>query len=43
MFDVSKPRVAKLTGGDFEVASFGPKYVRRGTLHRGRPAREDNK
>ena len=38
MFDVSKPRVTRLTGGSFEVASFSPKYVQRGTLRRERPA-----
>ena len=38
MFDVSKPRVTRLTGGNFEVASFSPKYVQRGTLRRQRPA-----
>jgi hypothetical protein len=42
MFDVSKPRVTKLTGGDFEVASFSPKYVQRGTLRRERPARRND-
>lgn len=40
MFDVSKPRVTKLTGGNFEVASFGPRYVQRGTLRREPPARK---
>lgn len=34
MFDMRTPRVTKLTGGAFEVASFGPKYVQRGTLRR---------
>ena len=43
MFDVSKPRLTKLTGGNFEVASFGPKYVQRGTLRRERPAPKNNK
>lgn len=37
MYDVTKPRVTKLTGGSFEVSSFGPKYVQRGTLRRERP------
>lgn len=37
MYDVTKPRVTKLTGGNFEVASFSPKYVQRGTLRRERP------
>ena len=41
MFDVSKPRVTRLTGGNFEVASFGPKYVQRGTLRREPPARKN--
>jgi hypothetical protein len=41
MFDVSKPRVTRLTGGNFEVASFSPKYVQRGTLIREPPARKD--
>lgn len=43
MFDASKPRVTKLTGGNFEVASFGPKYVQRGTLRRERPAHKRGK
>jgi hypothetical protein len=43
MFDVSKPRVTKLTGGNFEVASFGPRYVQRGTLRRQPPARKGDK
>jgi hypothetical protein len=42
MFNVSKPRLTKLTGGNFEVASFGPKYVQRGTLRRERPAPKKN-
>ncbi|HEX7316976.1 MAG TPA: hypothetical protein VF297_23945 [Pyrinomonadaceae bacterium] len=42
MFDVSKPRVTKLTGGNFEVASFSPKYVQRGTLRREPPARKND-
>lgn len=37
MYDVTKPRVTKLTGGNFEVSSFSPKYVQRGTLRRERP------
>jgi hypothetical protein len=37
MFDVRSPRVTKLTGGSFEVASFSPKYVQRGTLRREPP------
>jgi hypothetical protein len=36
MFDVKNPRVTKLTGGSFEVASFSPKYVQRGILRRDR-------
>jgi hypothetical protein len=40
MFDVSKPRVTRLTGGNFEVSSFSPKYVQRGTLRREPPARK---
>jgi hypothetical protein len=40
MFDVRSPRLTRLTGGDFEVASFGPKYVQRGVLRRERPARK---
>lgn len=43
MFDASRPRVTRLTGGNFEVASFGPKYVQRGTLRREPPARKDKK
>lgn len=43
MFDVSKPRLTRLTGGNFEVASFAPKYVQRGTLRRERPPRKDVK
>lgn len=43
MFDASKPRLTKLTGGNFEVASFSPKYVQRGTLRREPPARKDGK
>ena len=43
MFDISKPRVTKLTGGNFEVASFSPKYVQRGTLSREPPARKNAK
>lgn len=43
MFDISKPRVTRLTGGNFEVASFGPKYVQRGTLRREPPARKSKK
>jgi hypothetical protein len=43
MYDVTKPRVTKLTGGSFEVASFSPKYVQRGTLRREPPAREERK
>ena len=43
MYDVTKPRVTKLTGGSFEVASFSPKYVQRGTLRREPPARRDKK
>lgn len=39
MFDAASPRRTKLTGGSFEVASFSPKYVQRGTLRRERPAR----
>jgi hypothetical protein len=39
MFDAASPRRTKLTGGKFEVASFGPKYVQRGTLRRERAAR----
>lgn len=42
MFDVSKPRVTRLTGGSFEVASFGPKYVQRGTLRREPPPRKND-
>jgi hypothetical protein len=40
MFDVRSPRLTKLTGGDFEVASFSPKYVQRGVLRCERPARK---
>ena len=36
MFDVRSPRLTKLTGGSFEVASFSPKYVQRGVLRRAR-------
>ena len=43
MFDASKPRVTRLTGGNFEVSSFAPRYVQRGTLRRERPARKDDK
>jgi hypothetical protein len=42
MFDVSKPRVTRRTGGNFEVASFSPRYVQRGTLRREPPARKDD-
>lgn len=42
MFDVSKPRVTKLAGGNFEVSSYSPKYVQRGTLRRERPAHKNN-
>lgn len=34
MFDARSPRLTRLTGGSFEVASFSPKYVQRGTLRR---------
>jgi hypothetical protein len=34
MFDTRNPRLTKLTGGEFEVASFSPKYVQRGVLRR---------
>lgn len=37
MFDIKSPRLTKLTGGSFEVASFSPKYVQRGVLRRERP------
>lgn len=40
MFDVKSPRLTKLTGGNFEVASFSPKYVQRGVLRRERPGRK---
>ena len=43
MLDVSKPRVTKLTGGNFEVTSFSPKYVQCGILRRERPARKDGR
>lgn len=39
MFDVKSPRLTRLKGGDFEVASFSPKYVQRGVLRRERPGR----
>ena len=42
MYDVTKPRVTKLTGGNFEVSSFSPKYVQRGTLRR-EPAQKGKK
>jgi len=34
MFDARNPRRTKLTGGNFEVASFSPKYIQRGILRR---------
>ncbi|HZS49070.1 MAG TPA: hypothetical protein VFC63_28635 [Blastocatellia bacterium] len=34
MFDIKNPRVTKLTGGQFEVSSFGMKYIQRGTFIR---------
>lgn len=34
MFDARSPRVTRLTGGAFEVSSFSPKYVQRGSLRR---------
>lgn len=43
MFDVRSPRLTKLTGGSFEVSSFSPKYVQRGTLRREPPARRAEK
>lgn len=43
MFDVTRPRLTKLTGGSFEVASFSPKYVQRGTLRREPQGRKSRK